>query len=76
MPAQELFAKAYRLLRSEGRIEYLEGGLYNVKGEHGTYLVRVLEDERVVCNCKGFQKRKMCSHALAIILRRARKEMT
>jgi len=75
MPARELYGKALRLLKSDGRITCLEGGMYSVVGDHGTYLVKVTEESRVTCNCEGFQKKGMCSHAFAIILRRAERQV-
>lgn len=69
MSVDELMEKAKRLFRS-GRVTQLDGDRFNVAGNHGTYLVQVLIDGRVTCNCTGFQNRKMCSHAIAVILMR------
>ncbi len=67
----ELMEKAERLVRSR-RVMPLEDDRYNVVGDHGTYLVSVLFDGKVTCNCPGFDRKNMCSHVMAVILLRKR----
>lgn len=62
-----MIKKAYELIR-ERRIEEIEGGVYNVIGDHGTYTVIRNMDGSVTCNCLGFISKKKCSHSLAIIM--------
>jgi hypothetical protein len=62
--------KALRLLAS-GRVERLEGDMYNVIGNHGTYNV-VARDGKVMCTCPGFQSRRRCSHSSAVTILRSR----
>jgi hypothetical protein len=65
MPIYKMLDKAERLLKS-GRIERLDGGHYNVIGDHGTYTL-VVRDKRVYCSCPGFQEKGVCSHSLAVM---------
>ena len=69
MSVDELMEKAERLIRSR-RVTPLEDDRYNVVGDHGTYLVSVLLDGRVACNCPGFERKNMCSHVMAVMLLR------
>jgi uncharacterized Zn finger protein len=71
MSVDELMEKAERLVRSR-RVTPLEDDRYNVVGDHGTYLVSVLLDGKVTCNCPGFGRKNMCSHVMAVILLRKR----
>jgi len=65
MPLYKMLDKADRLLKA-GRIERLDGGHFNVIGDHGTYSL-VMKDGRVYCNCPGFQEKGVCSHSLAVM---------
>ena len=65
MPIHKMLDKADRLLKS-GRIERLDGGHYNVIGDHGTYSL-VVRVGRVYCSCPGFQEKGVCSHSLAVM---------
>jgi len=67
MSVDELMEKAERLIRTR-RVTPLEDDRYNVVGDHGTYLVSVLLDGRVTCNCPGFERKNMCSHVMAVML--------
>lgn len=72
MPVDELLEKAERLLRSH-RVTRLGGDRYNVVGDHGTYLVQVLIDGRLTCNCTGFREKQVCSHVMAVMLIKKRR---
>jgi hypothetical protein len=65
LPIHKMLDKADRLLKS-GRIERLDGGHYNVIGDHGTYSLTV-RDGRVYCSCPGYQEKGVCSHSLAVM---------
>jgi len=67
MPVDRMVEKAKKLLDS-GRVERLNGGHYNVVGNHGTYSVVMNNKGEVRCNCPGFRSRGRCSHSLAVIL--------
>ena len=62
-----LFEKARKLAES-GRIEFLGNGVYNVVGDHGTYIVAEDFGGNLSCNCQGFLTKRRCSHALAVML--------
>jgi hypothetical protein len=62
-----LFEKARKLAQS-GRIEFLGNGVYNVVGDHGTYIVAEDFSGSLSCNCQGFFTKRRCSHALAVML--------
>ncbi len=65
VPLYRMLDKADRLLKS-GRIERLDGGHFNVIGDHGTYTL-VVRNGRVYCSCPGFQEKGVCSHSLAVM---------
>ena len=67
MPIDRLLDKAKKLLES-GRVELIGQGVYNVIGDHGTYFVARDHTGKVSCNCQGFLKKGICSHATAIML--------
>mgnify|MGYP003875791011 CR=1 FL=1 len=67
MPLDRMIEKARRLLE-KGRIEHVGDGVYNVVGDHGTYVVARGFDGTVSCSCPGFIKKRRCSHSLAVIL--------
>ncbi len=67
MPLDAMIEKAMRLVEA-GRVERLDGGRFNVVGDHGTYVVVVAGDGRVSCSCPGFRSRGRCSHSTAVVL--------
>jgi predicted transcriptional regulator of viral defense system len=67
-----LYDKARKLAES-GRIEFLGNGVYNVVGDHGTYIVAETPAGQLSCNCPGFLQKGRCSHALAVMLLAKRK---
>ena len=67
MPLSRMIEKAYELIRG-GRIEEIGDGVYNVIGEHGTYIVVRGIDGSVTCNCPGFTSKRRCSHSLAVMM--------
>jgi hypothetical protein len=62
-----LFEKARKLVES-GRVEFLGNGVYNVIGDHGTYIVAEDYAGKLSCNCQGFLQKNQCSHAVAVML--------
>jgi hypothetical protein len=62
-----MIEKARKLLES-GRVERLNGGRFNVIGDHGTYTVVQTFEGKVTCNCPGFLRMGKCSHSTAVIL--------
>ena len=62
-----MIEKVYRLLE-KGRVERIGDGVYNVVGDHGTYIVARRPDGTVNCSCPGFAKKSRCSHSLAVML--------
>lgn len=69
MPLDRMIEKAYDLIRGR-RIEQIGDGIYNVVGEHGTYIVVQNIDGSVTCNCPGFTSKRRCSHSLAVMMLR------
>lgn len=67
MPLDEMIKKARKLIQ-RSRVEYIGDGFYNVVGDHGTYTVARKIDGTVMCNCPGFNRKKRCSHSLAVML--------
>ena len=67
MPLSRMIEKAYELIRGR-RIEEISDGVYNVIGEHGTYIVVRNIDGSVTCNCPGFTSKRRCSHSLAVMM--------
>lgn len=67
-----LYDKARKLAES-GRIEFLGNGVYNVVGDHGTYIVAETPTGKLSCNCPGFLQKGRCSHSLAVMLLASRK---
>ena len=62
-----LFEKAKKLAQS-GRVEFLDNGVYNVIGDHGTYTVALDHTGKISCNCPGFMQKGKCSHTTAVML--------
>ena len=65
MPIHKMLEKADRILK-RGRIERLDGGRFNVIGDHGTYTLVQSIDGKVHCNCPGYIEKGVCSHSLAV----------
>ena len=62
-----VYQKARYLIES-GRVEFLDNGVYNVIGEHGTYTVALDYIGKISCTCPGFLQKGKCSHAQAVAL--------
>ncbi len=60
-----LYEKAVKLAQS-GRVEFLDNGVYNVIGDHGTYTVALDHTGKLSCNCPGFMQKGACSHVTAV----------
>ena len=67
MPVSRLFEKAKRLVES-GRGESLGQGVFNVVGDHGTYVVVQDYTGKLSCSCPGFMQKAKCSHVTAVML--------
>ncbi len=67
MPIDRMIEKAYNLIK-KSRVERIEYGLYNVVGDHGTYIVARKIDGTVTCSCPGFTRSSRCSHSLAVLM--------
>jgi len=63
--------KARKLLES-GKVERLDTGLFNVVGDHGTYIVVETYDGKISCDCPGFMNKGRCSHSTAVSILKAR----
>lgn len=62
-----MLEKAMKLAQS-GRVEFLDNGVYNVIGDHGTYTVALDHTGKLSCNCPGFIQKGKCSHTTAVML--------
>ena len=71
MSVDRMVEKARKLLES-GKVERLDIGLFNVVGDHGTYIVVQSYDGKISCNCPGFVNKGRCSHSAAVNMLRAR----
>lgn len=60
-----MMEKAKKLVRNK-RIEQLDGGRFNVIGDHGTYNVVQGPDGRMACSCPGYRDKGKCSHSTAV----------
>ena len=67
MPVERLIRKA-RKLAETGRVEQLATGVYNVVGDHGTYIVAQDHTGKLSCNCPGYLQKHKCSHITAVML--------
>ena len=67
MPLDRMIEKAYELVQKR-RVEQVGEGVYNVVGDHGTYLVARKINGTISCTCPGFIRRGRCSHSLAVLL--------
>jgi predicted nucleic acid-binding Zn finger protein len=68
---ERMMDKALKLLES-GKVERLDTGMFNVVGDHGTYIVVETYDGKISCNCPGFVKKGMCSHSAAVKILKTR----
>jgi predicted nucleic acid-binding Zn finger protein len=66
-PINRLFEKAKKLAESN-RVEALAHGVYNVIGDHGTYIVAQDYTGKWSCTCPGFMSKSKCSHIAAVML--------
>ncbi len=64
IPLDRMIARAAWLL-AEGRVVKISPYLYYVMGRNGKHLVKV-EGGKLVCTCKGFQEKGICSHIIAV----------
>ncbi|MEZ0346576.1 MAG: SWIM zinc finger family protein [Infirmifilum sp.] len=64
IPMDKIISRAAWLL-AEGRVVRISPYLYYVMGKVGKHLVRV-EGGKLVCTCKGFQEKGICSHVVAV----------
>ncbi len=71
MPVERMVEKARKLLESK-KVERLDIGVFNVVGDHGTYIVVESYDGKISCNCPGFMSKGRCSHSMAVMLLKAR----
>jgi len=68
LPEEQLnrmISKAAWLLE-EGRVVKISPYLYYVIGKRNKHMVRY-ENGRFVCTCKGFKKKGICSHVMAVL---------
>jgi len=71
MSVDRMVEKARKLLES-GKVERLDIGLFNVVGDHGTYIVVETYDGKISCNRPGFANKGRCSHSAAVNMLRSR----
>ncbi len=71
MPVDRMVEKARKLLESR-KVERLDTGLFNVVGDHGTYIVVEAYDGKISCNCPGFVSKGRCSHSTAVKILKTR----
>jgi len=64
-----------RNLVKEGAVSRISGTVYSVESQHPErlrtqphYMVRKTADGEWVCSCEGFEKRGICSHAIAVMI--------
>jgi hypothetical protein len=66
--------KAERLIRKKS-VSKIANGVYSVKSEHPEYLrtspiymVNKSSKGGWTCSCKGFERRGICSHSIAVMI--------
>ena len=64
----DIMLEKARKLAQSGRVEFLDNGVYNVIGDHGTYIVAFDHTGKLSCNCPGFLQKGKCSHTTAVML--------
>ena len=67
-----LHEKARKLVESR-RVEFLDYGVYNVIGDHGTYTVVIDYQGKLSCNCPGYLSKGKCSHIVAVEMLKRRR---
>ncbi len=67
MPLDAMIEKALKLVKA-GRVDRLDGGRFNVVGDHGTYIVVRMPDGKISCSCPGYRSRGKCSHSTAVMI--------
>lgn len=65
--AEKLVLKAKTIIKGK-RISQLDISSYEVKGDHGIYVVSKDAYGNYNCSCVGYLKRGICSHSLAVRL--------
>ncbi|MEM3712454.1 MAG: hypothetical protein QXR97_02840 [Thermoproteota archaeon] len=63
--AEKLVLKAKAIIKGK-RISQLDTSSYEVKGDHGIYVVSKDAYGNYNCSCVGYLKRGICSHSLAV----------
>jgi len=64
---EKLVLKAKTIIKDK-RISQLDTSSYEVKGDHGVYVVSKDAYGNYNCSCVGYLKRRICSHSLAVRL--------
>jgi hypothetical protein len=66
--------KAQRLVQKKA-VSKIAEGVYSVKSEHPDrlrvyplYMVKRNDSGDWTCSCRGYEKRRICSHSLAVII--------
>jgi len=67
-----MYEKAVHLVQSR-RVEFLDNGVYNIIGDHGTYIVVKDFTGKLSCNCPGYLQKQRCSHVKAVELMAGRR---
>lgn len=62
---EKLVLKSKAILKGK-RISQLDRSSYEVKGDHGVYIVSKDAYGNYNCSCLGYLKRGICSHSLAV----------
>ncbi|MGQ9596620.1 MAG: hypothetical protein ACUVUS_04400 [Thermoproteota archaeon] len=70
---EKLVLKA-KVIIKDRRISQLDTASYEVKGDHGVYIVSKDAYGNYNCSCLGYLKRRICSHSLAVRLYEQGKE--
>ncbi|MGQ9478971.1 MAG: hypothetical protein ACUVQ0_02980 [Thermoproteota archaeon] len=70
---EKLVLKAREIIKGK-RISQLDTSSYEVKGDHGVYIVSRDAYGNYNCSCLGYLKRRICSHSLAVRLYEQNKE--
>lgn len=71
--AEKLVLKAKAIIKDK-RISQLDTSSYEVKGDHGVYVVSKDAYGNYNCSCVGYLKRRICSHSLAVRLHEQNRE--
>lgn len=57
-----------KLLTQRGAVTSLSDSVFTVEGFTGIHWVKVLPNEKLSCDCPGFQEHGYCSHITAVML--------